>query len=138
MRYVDDLGSVKPDEIEHLYIKGKTIQHIVCCPEAELFNRLVVIYNDGSSYRYSKDGRSCMSSDFYFIYKPKKVKYLKSIKQLLEEFPEAEFDVGGTLFCNLWGDSITGSMLSSFGNRYESRVKDRFYLMEWVEEREED
>ena len=99
-RYVDDLTKVRPEEIQHIAYK-KPIIAIVHCPKTvSPYSRVVVIWEDGETGFYTLDGYAHTKSERCFIYKPKKVLYLKSLHKILEENEEAyEVDEDGSIYC---------------------------------------
>lgn len=66
-----------------------------------------------------------------------KVKYLKSIRQLLNEFPDAKWDENGWVNHPTWSAAIAASMLSFFGNLYANRMRGYIYDPQWIEERDQ-
>lgn len=138
MKYVDDLGKVKPEEIQH--IDGQGVHAIVKLPGEQTYPYLIV-YDNGHYSTYTADGspRPRVSGLPMFIYKPKKVKYLKSIRQILEENPDAYFDECGDLCCKGWGDAIVPQMYKNFGKPLKAKYNDdyNYGCPKWIEEREE-
>ena len=65
-----------------------------------------------------------------------KVKYLKSIRQILNEYPDAQWGADGCLKHTDWRGFITSRMFKSFGGRLSEAKKDQYYCDEWIEERE--
>ena len=66
-----------------------------------------------------------------------KVKYIKSIKQLLEEFPDAKFDEVGYLHHPEWWYNIAPDMLEYFNGDVKKEDTSVNLDPKWVEEREE-
>lgn len=69
MRYVDDLTKVKPEEIQH--IRSDTgIQAIIEVKyPAGVAQEIIVVWEDGDTNTFSKDGRYYPSYDQEFIFK---------------------------------------------------------------------
>ena len=61
---------------------------------------------------------------------------LKTIKQLLEEFPGAEFEEDGCLYCKEWGDFMDPAMFKNLGKEIDF-IDDSFenfrYIEQWFE-----
>lgn len=66
-----------------------------------------------------------------------KVMYLKSIRQILEEFPGVIFDERGFIRCPSWSQSINPAMLYKFGGKLP-QSDGWAYIPEWIEELEEE
>ena len=64
------------------------------------------------------------------------VKYLKSIRQLLNEYPDAYWDDLGRLHHPSWGDHVVDEMFTYFGGRLDLATSEFNYIPEWIEERE--
>jgi hypothetical protein len=95
MTYVDDLSKVKPEEITD--IDGKEVVGIIRLPNPPgPYNEFVVCTEAGYN-SYNISGKYAINSNQHFIYKPKKVTYVKSMKQLLEEYPSHRFSSQGCL-----------------------------------------
>lgn len=68
-----------------------------------------------------------------------KVKYLKSIRQILEAWPTAYFDKGGDLWCKEWpgiNNGIYSHELQYFGKPLEGAKLEDGARPEWIEERD--
>ena len=119
---------------EHLLKGGK-----VRCGKSVyvLLNDRLCSKYDTASWNVANDSwESCENVSLLPI--KKRVKYLKSIKQLLEEFPEAHWDAQGDLVCSDWEEEITSKMFPCFGERFEDRDMEYEYISCWIEEREEE
>lgn len=73
MRYVNDLTAVKPEEIiDPNY--ASPIQAIILLKDTSLFGELpiLVVFENGTTGRYTRDGRAGKTDKQYFIFKPVK------------------------------------------------------------------
>jgi hypothetical protein len=133
MKYVDDLTKVKPEEITHIHSKNSQVIGIVDCPKN---NTVVVVWEDGSSACYYKDGRYDPSSVRYFIYKHKKIKKLKPLHVVLAEHPGYEIHSTSFIITNCGKFSIIDKMIPYFG---KTEWNDNYNWDEsWFEEVEEE
>lgn len=114
MKQVDDLTKVKPEEIEHVYSGHKQVISIVDCPKN---NTVVVVWEDGSSVGYYKDGSYVTGGDRYFVFKPKKIKKLKPLHVVLAEHPGYEIEITdfGVRIINCGEFNIKAGMMQYFG-----------------------
>jgi len=85
MKYVDDLREYvgREDEIQRKDFATE-IQSIVHCPKADPRYMIVVVFCNGRTEAYYVDGTQGTNQKQYFIIKPKKVRYLRTIKELVE------------------------------------------------------
>ena len=100
MKYVDDLSKVRPEEIEHP-LCGDVISITVLPDEAvDSVSKVVVCFRDNYG-AYTLDGRVRPDRNQVFTYKPNRVVYMKSMKQLLSECSDYEFLQNGDLFVTI-------------------------------------
>ena len=93
MRYVDDLSKVRPEEITT--IDGREVISITRIPKPMGPYQSFAVCTETACFCYSINGRERYEGMQCFIYK--KVTYVKSMKQLLEEYPDHYFDKNGVL-----------------------------------------
>jgi len=85
MKYVDNLLECKPEEIQ-CSTSLLEIVAIVSTPAAPYeYSKVVIVWVDGSTGRFSLDGRACDRGIQWFIYRTKKVKRLKPLHVILAE-----------------------------------------------------
>jgi hypothetical protein len=85
MKYVDNLLECKPEEIQLVNNDTKIIA-IVHTPKAlNEFDRVRIVWEDGSTNTYSVDGQWSPNGCQYFTYRSKKVKRLKPLHVILSE-----------------------------------------------------
>jgi len=85
-KFVDDLTRVKPENIQHITHGEPRLIIPVDQPKAEDY-AVVVIWQDGESSSFTKDGRPSCTNDRKFIHKTKKVLRLKPLHKLLTDHP---------------------------------------------------
>jgi len=120
MKYVTDLSTVKPENI--LHINGDEV--VAIYPRVdELFPWFVVRKNsDGNHW----GDRYCVGNSMFF-YKPKTVKCLKPLHQILSENAYC-FNSQGTVFFDEFNDCITPVELQLFrGTMFSYGWPDNFY-----------
>jgi len=85
MRYVDNLLTCKPEEIQY-HDCTATIAAIVSAPDAvDEYNRVVIVWSEGYSNSYSVDGKFMAGCSQNFIYRSKNVQRLKPLHVILAE-----------------------------------------------------
>ena len=137
MKFVDDLTKVKPEEIKCIAENKPPIVAIVPTPKGEEDYKAVIVFDDGLSCAYTLDGRKFLGKDQHFIHKPKTVTYLKSIKQILNEFPDATFSDCGWLQHHTWSEIIDTKIYKYFDEPLSKANKIYAYIDQWIEERED-
>ena len=65
-----------------------------------------------------------------------KVKYLKSIRQILNEYPDAQWCLDGGLWHHKWVRGIAREMFYYFGGPVSAISTEWHCIPEWIEERE--
>ncbi len=136
MKYVDDLSKVKPEEVQHEFRVSDRVLAIVRVPEGAY--PFTIVFQRGNSSTYTGDGRYLSHGPQVIVYKPKKVKYLKSIRQILNEFPDAKFDGNGTIRHPSWCECIAPGMFENFGKPLEEKYLDGYAYDKpsWIEEKD--
>lgn len=87
----------RPELIQHE--DGTNVMFIHPVPGKEnTSSHFAVLFENGQSCTFCKDGRHIRDSSISsFILKPKKVTYVKSLKQIVELFPDSYFKTNGDL-----------------------------------------